>query len=67
MNAPEHWNQLKNTETFQHDLDRLLRYSLVRWPADEAKVSAEFKTDVLTMRLAKNEKAKPQPIEVKIS
>jgi HSP20 family protein len=35
--------------------------------ADETKVSAEFKDGVLTVRLGKNEKARPKSIEVKVS
>jgi HSP20 family protein len=34
--------------------------------ASPGKVSAEFKDGVLTVRLAKDEKAKPQQIEVKV-
>lgn len=33
---------------------------------DEANVAAEFKDGVLTIRLAKSEKAKPKSIEVKV-
>lgn len=35
--------------------------------ANPAKVSAEFKDGVLTVHLVKDEKAKPQPIEIKVS
>jgi HSP20 family protein len=35
--------------------------------ADDSKVSAEFKDGVLTVRLAKSEKARPKSIEVKVS
>jgi HSP20 family protein len=35
--------------------------------ADDSKVSAEFKDGVLTVRLAKDEKARPKSIEVKVS
>ena len=35
--------------------------------ASPAKVSAEFKDGMLTVHLVKNEKAKPQQVEVKIS
>lgn len=35
--------------------------------ASPAKVSAEFKDGVLTVRLVKEEKAKPQQVEVKVS
>ena len=35
--------------------------------ADDAKVGAEFKDGVLTVRLAKSEKARPKSIEVKVS
>jgi HSP20 family protein len=35
--------------------------------ASPGKVSAEFKDGVLTVHLAKNEKAKPQQIEVKVA
>jgi HSP20 family protein len=35
--------------------------------ADAAKVGAEFKDGVLTVRLAKSEKARPKSIEVKVS
>jgi HSP20 family protein len=35
--------------------------------ADDTKVSAEFKDGVLVVRLAKNEKARPKSIEVKVS
>jgi HSP20 family protein len=35
--------------------------------ADDSKVSAEFKEGVLTVRLAKSEKARPKSIEVKVA
>ena len=35
--------------------------------ADDAKVSAEFKDGLLTVRLAKNEKARPRSIDVKVA
>jgi HSP20 family protein len=35
--------------------------------ADDAKVSAEFKDGVLSVHLAKNEKARPKSIDVKVS
>ena len=35
--------------------------------ASPAKVSAEFKDGVLTVHLVKDEKAKPQPVEVKVT
>lgn len=35
--------------------------------ADDARVGAEFKDGVLTVRLAKSEKARPKSIEVKVS
>ena len=35
--------------------------------ADDSKVSAEFKDGVLTVRLAKREKASPKSIEVKVA
>jgi HSP20 family protein len=35
--------------------------------ADDAKVAAEFKDGVLTVRLAKSEKARPKSVEVKVS
>ena len=35
--------------------------------ASPAKVSAEFKDGVLTVHLVKNQKAKPQQVEVKVS
>ena len=35
--------------------------------ADDAKVSAEFKDGVLTVRLAKSEKARPKSVEVKVA
>lgn len=35
--------------------------------ADDSKVSAEFKEGVLTVRLTKNEKARPKSVEVKVS
>ena len=35
--------------------------------ADAAKVSAEFKDGVLTVRLAKSEKARPKSIDVKVA
>jgi HSP20 family protein len=35
--------------------------------ADDSKVSAEFKDGVLTVRLSKNEKARPKSIDVKVS
>ena len=35
--------------------------------ADDAKVGAEIKDGVLTVRLAKSEKARPKSIEVKVS
>jgi len=35
--------------------------------ADDAKVGADFKDGVLTVRLAKSEKARPKSIEVKVS
>jgi HSP20 family protein len=35
--------------------------------ADEAKVSAEFKDGLLTVRLAKSEKARPRSIDVKFA
>jgi HSP20 family protein len=35
--------------------------------ADDSKVSAEFKEGVLTVHLAKSEKARPKSIEVKLS
>ena len=34
---------------------------------DDAKVSAEFKEGVLSLRLPKSEKAKPKAIEVKVA
>ena len=34
--------------------------------ADESKISADFKDGVLTVRLAKSEKARPKSIEVKV-
>ena len=34
--------------------------------ADDSKVSAEFKQGVLTVRLAKSEKARPKSVEVKV-
>jgi HSP20 family protein len=34
--------------------------------ADDSKVSAEFKDGVLTMRLAKTEKARPKSVQVKV-
>ena len=151
MNALKRWTRLKDLETFQHDLDSLLRYAPARrseaqekptsaaeWSplvdiseddkeyrikaelpevnkedvkvtaeagtltimgerkfekeekgkkyhrveraygsfgrsfslpddASPAKVSAEFKDGVLTVHLVKDEKAKPQQVEVKIS
>jgi HSP20 family protein len=35
--------------------------------ADDAKVAAEFKDGVLTVRLAKSEKARPKSVEVKVA
>jgi len=35
--------------------------------ADDSKVSAEFKDGLLTVRLAKSEKARPKSIDVKVS
>ena len=35
--------------------------------AEDGKVTAEFKDGLLTVRLAKNEKARPKSIEVKVS
>lgn len=35
--------------------------------ADDSKVSAEFRDGVLTLRLPKNEKARPKSVEVKVS
>lgn len=35
--------------------------------ADAAKVAAEFKDGVLTVRLAKSEKARPKSVEVKVA
>lgn len=35
--------------------------------ADDSKVGAEFKDGVLTVRLAKSEKARPKSIDVKVS
>jgi len=35
--------------------------------ADDTKVSAEFKDGVLTVRLAKSEKARPKSVEVKVA
>jgi HSP20 family protein len=35
--------------------------------ADDAKVSAEFKDGLLIVHLAKNEKARPKSVEVKVS
>ena len=35
--------------------------------ADDAKVSADFRDGVLTVRLAKNEKARPKTIDVKVT
>lgn len=35
--------------------------------ADDGKVSAEFKDGVLTVRLAKSEKARPKSVEVKVA
>jgi HSP20 family protein len=151
MNALKRWTHLKDMETFQHDLDSLLRYSPARRPAGQeehpsaaewsplvdiseddkeyrikaelpevmkedvkvtaekgtltimgerkfekeekgrrfhrieraygtfgrsfslpddaspAKVNAEFKDGVLTVHLLKDEKSKPQMVEVKIS
>jgi HSP20 family protein len=151
MNTPKHWNQTKDMETFQHNLDSLLRHSspfphgaqqqavvapewspLVDISEDEreylikaelpevkkenvkvtaeagmltimgerkfengeqgkkyhrveraygtfgrsfslpndanpVRVSADFKDGVLTVHLLKDEKAKPEQIEVKIS
>ena len=151
MNALKQWNQLKDLETFQHNLDSLLRRSPVHLPsrpeqpaaaaewtplvdiseddkeylikaelpevrkedvrvtaeegtlsimgerkfekeekgrryhrveraygtfgrsfslpddASPARVSAEFKDGVLTVHLVKDEKAKPQHVEIKVS
>ncbi len=35
--------------------------------ADDARVSADFKDGVLTVRLAKHEKARPRSVEVKVA
>jgi HSP20 family protein len=35
--------------------------------ADDAKVSAEFKDGLLSVRLGKNEKARPKSVDVKVS
>jgi HSP20 family protein len=151
MNTLKHWSHLKGLETFQHNLDSLLRHLPVQLPerreesmaaaewsplvdiseddkeyrikaelpevnkedvrvtaeagmvtimgerkfekeekgrryhrveraygtfgrsfslpdnASPARVSAEFKDGVLTVHLAKDEKAKPQQVEVKVS
>lgn len=40
MNALKRWNQLKDLETFQHGLDRLLGRSSVYWPEGQEKLMA---------------------------
>ncbi len=43
-----------------------LRTFVIPDDADDAKVNADFKDGLLTVRLAKSEKAKPKSIEVKV-
>jgi HSP20 family protein len=43
------------------------RHFAVPDDADDSQVSAEFKDGILTIRLAKNEKARPKSVEVKVS
>jgi HSP20 family molecular chaperone IbpA len=61
------WNDEQGVTVSNGPTAVLLRNFSLPADASSAKVSAEFKDGVLTVRLGKTEKAKPQQIEVKVA